>query len=211
MLKLNTQFTTPRTMKAPAKKAALAGQAVELKISLRYLKPLIWRSFVVPGDIKLHRLHDVIQVVMGWTNSHLHSFGAGQQEYGMLDPDDFGGGSSETNLRDERKHTLSDLVTKKGDKFTYIYDFGDDWVHEIKVVSVKPADEKMKAAICLAGERACPPEDCGGFPGYLQLLETLSDPKHPEHDSMLEWVGGDFNPEQFDLAAVNRALLGIRV
>ena len=183
MVKQNPPFTTPRP-KAAHKQAPVADQTVELKISLRYLKPPIWRSFVVPSEIKLHRLHDVIQAVMGWTNSHLHSFGACKQQFGMLDPDDFIGAGAETNLRNERKHTLSALVTKKGDKFTYTYDFGDDWVHEVKVVKMQPATEKMQSALCLAGERACPPEDCGSFPGYINLLETLSDPKHPEHDEM---------------------------
>ncbi len=210
---LNQKFAAPRA-KAAGKKTKPAGLAkteVELEIALHYLKPRIWRSFVVPGSITLHRLHDVIQVVMGWTDSHLHSFRFGDGEYGVPDDDCvFDSGATETEVRDERKHVLSDLIKSKDDEFNYTYDFGDSWEHTLRVKAIRPADEALKAAICTGGARACPPEDCGSFPGYEELLKVLRNPKHPEHESMREWAG-DYDPARFNLADVNRQLKRIRV
>jgi hypothetical protein len=154
----------------------------------------------------------VIQAVMGWTDSHLHSFRAGRHEYVMRDPGDSGWQDtmSDTIIHDERKHTLADLVGAKGDKFSYTYDFGDDWEHEIKVRSITPSPEPLKVAFCVLGARACPPEDCGSTPGYEELCEALPNPQHPEHSHWKEWIG-DYDPEAFNLQAVNRFLAGIRV
>ncbi|BET68433.1 hypothetical protein ASA1KI_33510 [Opitutales bacterium ASA1] len=203
---------TPRPRTSGAKSTALAGQAVELEIVLRYIKPRIWRRFVVPGRIKLHRLHGVIQIVMGWTNSHLHSFRSGACEYVQRDPDDAGWQDtfSDTIICDERKHTLSDLVGAKGDKFSYTYDFGDNWMHELKVRSIRPTAKPLPAAFCVAGARACPPEDCGSVPGYEELCAALPDPKHPDHEHWKNWIG-DYDPEAFDCETVNQLLVGLKV
>lgn len=200
------------TPKSKAKPAGLARQAVELEISLRYIKPRIRRRFVVPGRIKLHRLHDVIQAVMGWSNSHLHSFRAGHHEYVMRDPGDAGWQEtfSDTIVHDERKHTLADLVSAKGDKFTYTYDFGDDWEHDLKVRTIALLEKPLKAAFCLFGDRACPPEDCGSVPGYEELCAALPDPAHPAHEHWKGWIG-DYDPEAFDCEGVNRWLAGLKV
>lgn len=214
MVSLNRRFSSKSTKAPKAAKAATkpAGQAVELEISLRYIQPRIWRRFVVPMGIKLHKLHAVIQMVMGWTDSHLHCFRADDYEYTQPDPDDPGWAEtmSDTIIRDERRHTLGDLVNTKGDKFTYTYDFGDDWDHEIKVKSITPSPEPLKFAFCVLGERACPPEDCGSVPGYEELCEALPDPKHPEHEHWKQWIG-DYDPAAFDLDGINRALARIRV
>lgn len=217
MVSLHRRFAAPSTKPAKAPKAAkkpapLAGQAVELEISLRYIKPRIFRRFVVPGRIKLHKLHAVIQAVMGWSNCHLHSFRVGRHEYVMRDPDDAGWAAtmSDTLIHDERKHTLGDLVCAKGDKFTYTYDFGDDWEHDVKVRSISPTAEPLKVAFCVYGERACPPEDCGSVPGYEELCAALPDPQHPEHKHWIEWIG-DYDPEAFDCDGVNRWLAALKI
>ncbi len=215
MVSLNRRFSLPpaKASKAAAKPAVPpASLAVELEISLRYIKPRIWRRFVVPGRIKLHRLHDVIQAVMGWSDCHLHSFRAGHHEYVMRDPDDDGWQEtlSDTIIHDERKHTLADLVSAKGDKFSYTYDFGDDWEHDLKVRSITPTAKPLKVAFCVLGERACPPEDCGSVPGYEELCAALPDSKHPRHGELKDWIG-DYDPEAFDCEGVNRWLAGLKL
>jgi hypothetical protein len=189
-----------------------AGLAVELEITLLHIKPRIWRNFVVPGGIKLNRLHDVIQAVMGWTNSHLHSFRIGNFEYLQADPNDAGWQQTTGDciVHDERKHNLRDLIGAKGDKFTYTYDFGDDWEHEVKVKSITQLDEPLKIAFCNIGERASPPEDCGSVPGYEELIEALPNPKHPQHQHWIDWIG-EYDPARFDCDKVNARLRKIRV
>lgn len=211
MVMLNSKLSAPLA-KAAAKKTKPAAPAVELEITLLRIKPRIWRNFVVPAGIKLNRLHDVIQTVMGWTDSHLHSFRVGNYEYLQSDPDDadWQQTMSDRIVHDERKHTLRDLIRAEGDKFTYTYDFGDDWEHEVKVKSILPSEEPLKSAFCNVGERACPPEDCGGFPGYEELAEALPNPKHPQHRHWANWIG-EFDPSLFDCDDVNRRLRGIRV
>jgi hypothetical protein len=128
----------------------------QLKITLKHIKPPIWRRLEVPADIKLGKLHDVIQIAMGWTDSHMHAFIAGQTVYGTPDPEFGGGTKSERNVR-------LDSIVKAGGKLVYEYDFGDGWVHEIKVEKVLDADPAAHYPRCTAGKRACPPEDCGGL------------------------------------------------
>lgn len=210
MVKMNRSFSA-KPARAAAKPAGLAGQAVELEIALHYIKPRIWRTFVVPGGIKLNRLHAVIQTVMGWTDSHLHAFRFGDGEYGVPDDDfAFDPGAIESEVRDERKHSLGDLIKAKDDEFSYTYDFGDDWEHTIKVKAIRPSAGPLKTAICTGGARACPPEDCGSYPGYEELLQVLRNPQHPEHEEMRDWAG-DYDPDRFMLAEVNRQLKRLRV
>ena len=211
MATLKRSFPT-KTAKAGTKPVRQAGKAVELEITLKYITPRIRRLFVVPGDINLHKLHAVIQRVMGWTNSHLHAFHAGSHEYVQPDPNDpsWKETMSDAIIHDEQKHTLGDLIAAKGDKFSYTYDFGDDWEHEIKVKSILASPEPLKFAFCVLGKRACPPEDCGSVPGYEELCEALPDRKHPQHKHWKEWIG-DYDPEAFDLEGVNQLLAKIRV
>ncbi|HKB57598.1 MAG TPA: plasmid pRiA4b ORF-3 family protein [Lacunisphaera sp.] len=211
MVKLNRSSSAKR-VKAPGKGPGLAGKAVQLEITLRYIQPRIWRSLYVPGDITLPQLHAVIQIVMGWTDSHLHSFRQGNHEYVQPDPDDPGWKQtmSDMIIHDERKHTLGDLIASKGDKFTYTYDFGDDWEHEAVAVKIDPLLERLKRAQCFVGERACPPEDCGSVPGYEELVEALPNPKHPQHKHWREWIG-DYDPGRFEVDEVNRLLRRVRV
>ena len=172
----------------------------ELKVTIRGIRPLIWRRIRVPRCMSLLELHDVIQIVFGWTDTHLHEFVIGGAKYNL--PDEFDG----IGAVDERKVTLAKVLGRGAKRFVYTYDFGDNWQHEIVVEKVVPAGPGEDRAVCLAGKRHRPPEDCGGPWGYARFLKAIREPSHEEHDSMLDWVGGSFDPEAFDLDAVNRSL-----
>jgi len=172
----------------------------QIKISLIGAKPPIWRTVLVPSDLDLENFHNVIQVAMGWEDSHLHQFIANEKFYGTPD-DEFG-----MEIEDESKYKLSQLLSKEKDTIIYEYDFGDSWEHKILLEKVLPFDSKTDLPVCIKGKRACPPEDCGGIWGYEELLETISDPKHPDHEDMLEWLGGEFDPGEFDLEVINKDL-----
>jgi hypothetical protein len=170
-----------------------------LKVTLEGIRPPIWRRFVVPAGISLAQLHRVLQVVMGWTDSHLHQFERGRVIYGLPDPE-FGG-----HYEDERRTRLDAVLQREADWMTYDYDFGDSWTHRVVLEGVEAADS-ARSAVILAGKRACPPEDCGGVWGYERVVSAAQDPNHPEHPEVREWLGGEFDPAAFDLAAINRAL-----
>lgn len=176
----------------------------QIKVTLRDVSPPAWRRVEVPGDTKLGKLHRILQAALGWTDSHLHAFRIGRTVYGVPDPD-----FPDDETVNERNVRLA-RIAAQGDKLIYEYDFGDGWEHELRVEKVIPADPAVHYPRCTAGSRACPPEDCGGPGGYEHLLEVLRDPKHEEHDEMREWIGGDFDPEAFDLEAVNRELWRVK-
>jgi hypothetical protein len=163
----------------------------QLKVTLVGIKPPVWRRVVVPSGITLAELHDVVQAAFGWWGYHLHEFDFGGVRYGIDD------GEGWEPPKDERRARL-DRLAPAGSSFTYTYDFGDDWRHKIVVEKVTPADPSMRYPTCTGGRRARPPEDCGGGWGYENLLAVLADPADEEHASMLEWVGGAFDPEAFD-------------
>jgi len=175
----------------------------QLKITLIYSDPAIWRRVVVPANFKLDRLHQVIQRVMPWTDSHLHQFIVGRTCYGRPDPEFADKGSETLN---EKHYTIADIAPGAKKKFIYEYDFGDGWEHEIVVEKVLPPDAGFKRVICLAGENACPPDDCGGIGGYYEMLKIIADPKHPDHGHMKEWLGGERDLARFDLDETNDAL-----
>ena len=175
-------------------------QIYQIKITLLGSDPPIWRRIQVRGDTPLDRLHDIIQVAMGWTNSHLHQFIVGRTYFGPPDPY-----YEELELNDETESTLSQITKDEKATFIYEYDFGDSWTHELLVEEIVPPGEQ-KYPVCLAGERACPPEDVGGVWGYEGFLEAIRDPDHPDHEDYIEWIGGNFDSEAFDLEAVNAAL-----
>jgi hypothetical protein len=175
------------------------GIVYQLKITLRDTKPPIWRRVQVK-DCSLGKLHDIIQNCMGWTNSHLHSFEVGGEEYGAPDPDGM------MEVQNESRVKLSQIAGQGFKKFTYTYDFGDNWQHLIEVEETLPAEPGVHYPRCVAGKRHCPPEDCGGAWGYGDFLKKIQDPKHPERKEMLEWVGGEFDPEEFDVEAVKGEL-----
>jgi hypothetical protein len=177
-------------------------QLARLKVTLLDTDPPVWRRLLVPATIRLDRLDRVIQAAMGWTNSHLHMFIHSSGRYGVPDLD--------FPLQDERRTTLSDLVAREGETVRYEYDFGDGWEHEIVLEQLLAAEPGGRYPSCAAGARACPPEDCGGVHGYADLIDTLADPTHPEHQHLMEWLGiekgNDFDPAHFDTADANRRL-----
>jgi Plasmid pRiA4b ORF-3-like protein len=176
----------------------------QLRIRLEGINPPVWRRLLVPGGVRLAKLHDIFQAAMGWTNSHLHSFTIDDQLYGMQ-VDEF----PEEEL-DETEYTV--LVALRGGvrRFVYDYDFGDSWTHEVVVEDVTWAPHTLKFGVCLDGEGACPPEDVGGIGGYAHFLEALADPLHEEHDDMLVWAGFKFDPAEFSVATANAALQRVR-
>ena len=177
----------------------------QLKVTLEGIHPAIWRRVQVPADITLQKLHRALQAVMGWEDYHLHEFAIGDREFGMLDPD-----FPEDGPEDERWVRLNRLVDRQGARFYYRYDFGDDWSHRLDLETILPRDPEAHYPRCLEGKRACPPEDVGGTPGYYEFLAVLRDPDDPEHEHMVAWSGGNFDPERFDLEAVNEALRRLR-
>jgi len=175
---------------------------LQLKILLVESKPPIWRRVLVPELLTLANLHVVIQIVMGWTNSHLHDFEVGGERFAEFEEDIRDG------ARDSTTVTLRDLgLNREGQTFTYNYDFGDDWLHQVTVESSHPAEDSAILPACVTGRRACPPEDSGGVHGYKHLLEAVEDPTHPNHKELSEWLDPDFNPEAFEADRVNRDLL----
>lgn len=172
----------------------------QLKVTLIDSSPPIWRRFQVKSDITLEMLHLILQIVMGWTNSHLHQFTIQGEYYGEPDTDDF------SEVADESTVQLEQVVTGEGFKFSYEYDFGDGWQHQLLVEKILPVESDVDYPICLKGKRACPPEDCGGIWGYGDFLDIIQNPKHPKHNHMLKRVGGKFDPESVDLEAIQEDL-----
>ncbi len=178
----------------------------QLRIELQHLKPLIWRSALVPGSIKLSKLHVVVLRTMGWMGGHLHEFIIGDTHYGQPDADF---AQSPPVLRDDRNSLAQSLGALK--TFRYLYDFGDGWEHKVRIEKILSPDTAVHLPLCLAGANACPPEDVGGPPGYVDFIEAISDPRHDEHQAMLEWCGGAFDPYAFDLDALNADLAQIKL
>lgn len=184
-----------------------ASKIYELYVELEDIEPPIWRRLLVPATVTLPKLHDLLQLAMGWTNSHLHSFTVGNKTFGMTEVD----GAEELDMLDERKQTLEGVLGQSAREFIYEYDFGDSWRHRIAVKPLPKPNTDWHYPLCIGGARAAPPEDVGGPPGYEEFLAAINDPAHEEHDSMLTWVGGVFDPEGFDLNAINRTLrFGVR-
>jgi hypothetical protein len=178
-----------------------------LKVTLLEVEPAVWRRVRMPGDLKLHEVHELLQKLMGWQNAHPHRFViAGQEfgpkwsEYGMA------------KIRDERRTTLERAVKLAGKGFKYDYDFGDGWLPEVIVEETLPWEKGSWIPICLEGAAACPPEDCGGPIGYAQLLEAVADPTHESFEELNDWLNGGrdikFEPSHFDLELTNDLLRG---
>jgi hypothetical protein len=178
----------------------MADTIYQLKVVLKGIQPPVWRRFQVHSGITFRELHNTLQIVMGWWNSHLHLFQVGPL---TLTARETLAEWDEDGLPDDIAR-LNEHVHQEGATFTYEYDFGDSWEHKLVLEAILPVDETAAYPRCLAGERACPPEDCGGVWGYELFLEALQDPKHEEHHSYLEWVGGSFDHSH---AAVSRGRL----
>jgi hypothetical protein len=185
-------------------KTATPQEIYQLKITLLDSKPPIWRRLLVPSDLTLAQLHDVLQNAMGWQDCHLHEFRIGDLRFGVPDPD-YGLMGDEEPMN-ERRRRLFNVLGEVGAKAEYTYDFGDSWEHRIVVEKVLPPEPGIRYPACTAGKRNCPPEDCGGMYGYYNLLAAIRDPEHEEREDLLEWIGGDFDPEAFSIDEVNKRL-----
>ncbi len=183
------------------------GNVYQLKVTLKYLRPPIWRRLQVSNNVTLQKLRNILQDAMGWYGGHLHQFTIQGANYGEPDPQYEGMGME---MKNEKRFRLDQVVSAPKSKFIYEYDFGDSWMHEILVEKILPPEKGIRSPVCLAGARACPPEDCGGVGGYANLLEAINDPGHPEHEDLLEWVGGGFDPEAFDLVHINARMGALR-
>ncbi|HBV21871.1 MAG TPA: hypothetical protein DEF07_09150 [Nitrosomonas sp.] len=174
----------------------------QLKVTLKNIRPPIWRRFLISSTTNLGDMHLVLQIVMGWANVHLHEFVKENERYGEPDIE------FPSDIHDETEFRLDQILKQEKEKLIYIYDFGDGWEHEVLLEKVLPFKHDAVLPTCIKGKRACPPEDVGGVGGYGMFLEAVSDPSHPEYAAMCEWAGGGFDSEFFDLDAVNDLLHG---
>lgn len=199
-----------------ANTASSAPSVLDLRITLTGITPAIWRTLRVPHDIRMDRLHDVLQAAFGWTNSHLHQFIVDRADEALVlvynkshVDEEF---ADETARRlEERRVGLDRFLSRVGDRLVYEYDFGDSWMHQVEVMAVQPQTSRLGAALCLDGALACPPEDCGGVMGYADFVDAVSDPEHEEHERLLLWIGGKFDPGAFDLGKAVRAVARVKV
>ncbi len=182
-------------------KKIMSTTAYQIHIELSGSKPKIWRRLIIPADMLLSDLHKVIQTAMGWTNAHLHMFVKGEV---MLEP------AIDVDFLDSRGidysgFTIEKLLQKKNDKIRYEYDFGDGWVHLIKLEKMIEEYEET-LPVCKAGAMNCPPEDVGGIWSFQGFKEIMKNPSHPEHQMYKEWIGGHYDAEYFDLNRINDLL-----
>ena len=181
--------------------AAQSGAIYQFKLALIGITPPIWRRVQVTGDYTLTQLQRDLQVVMGWENYHLYMFRIGSKKYGPPDPD----GVDELGLVEAKRIRLAAVVPSVGTTFTYVYDYGDDWEHELLLEATLMPEPAVAYPRCLAGERRCPPEDVGGIGGYADYLEAMFDPNHAEHEERMMWRG-PFDAEEFSVEKVNQEL-----
>ena len=174
---------------------------LELDIVLQGSKPKIWRRVLVPDDMTFRELHYIIQFAMGWDHSHLHQFVVGkyQRRIGVPYEDDF------NKMEDSRKIKINSLLNAPKDKILYEYDFGDGWEHIVEVKKVHEPEKGKKYPVLIGGAMACPPEDCGGIWGYHDLVDTMKKKGSEAYEELVEWLGGEFDPEEFDMDEINEA------
>lgn len=179
-------------------------KALQLKVTLCHTRPPVWRRLEVRGSMTLGRLHDVLQIALGWTDSHMHQFVADGVVYGVPDPD------WDMPVKSEARVRLDRVLREPKDAIVYEYDFGDGWEHLVVLEQLLPLDRaRHRHPRVTGGRRACPPEDCGGIPGFYEMLEILGDPTHPEHEAMVVWTGGDYDADRFDMEETNLFLSGL--
>jgi Plasmid pRiA4b ORF-3-like protein len=171
-----------------------------LRVTLLDVTPSVWREIRVPSALPLSTVHAVLQIALGWEDRHLHEWRVGEVTYGLSDEDSWG-----EDIADESAAVLGEIAAADS-VLRYDYDFADGWEHLVEVSAVVPYDGDVAPVACLAGARACPPEDCGGPSGYEHLLDALYDPDDAEHEEVVEWLGDSFDPASFDLTSVNHRL-----
>ena len=190
-----SEVASPRSR--PGSARAPGGSVYQLKIVLRDVsEPPVWRRVLVPASTRLAKLGSIIEVAMGWDGWHQHMFSDGSREY-------------------PESAVLRGLLSKPGDRLGYTYDFGDSWEHDLELEDIIQNDRGATLPACLDDSGACPPEDCGGPPGYALLKEILADPGQAGHEEKLDWLGlesgDDFDPAAFSVEAVNSRLGRLRV
>ena len=197
---LKPEISAAKSAKS-AKSTATERTLYELEVTLSHIEPRIWRLFTVPSTISLFELHRAILAAMGWYGGHHYEFRAGRRIY--ADPVDG------VNIVDSADVTLAEVAKGQGSHLQYTYDFGDNWLHEVKLRAIRPPESAEPMPRLLDGARACPPEDVGGVPGYAAFLAGIADPDHPSHESMLDWVGGAWDSEHFDRQNQEAALIHV--
>jgi len=188
----------------PTKKSSVPPEIYQLKVTLLGTMPPIWRRLLVPADLTLAQLHDVLQAAMGWLDCHMHEFCVGRRHFGKPNPEDRLMGMPP--VENERTVRLSSVLGRVGAKAIYTYDMGDSWEHGIVLEKRLPADPHTTYPACTSGQLACPPEDCGGIGGFYDLLDALGDPTHEQHEELQDWVGDEYDPDAFSIDDVNRML-----
>lgn len=176
----------------------------ELRVNLRDVEPEVWRRVLIPGSVRLDKLHIMLQAAMGWTNSHLHAFTIGAARYGTAFDE-----LAATEL-DEKMATVIGAL-RDIEHFEYEYDFGDSWIHDVVIEARHSTARGLKHAVCLAGANACPPEDCGGPGGYHELLAALAGASSKDRRELVEWIDGSFSATFFDVADANVRLQSVRM
>ena len=172
---------------------------LKLRITILDIKPEIWREILIKNDITFKKLHEIIQISFGWTNSHLYNFNVDGILFSVPDKE------FENDDLDV-KNKITEFLIEKGQRALYTYDFGDNWEHEIKIVDVLEKEKGLRYPKCLGGKRNGPPEDCGGIPGYEDIIDALTSKNKSEHKDLLAWLD-DYDPEKFDIDEINNALL----
>ena len=173
----------------------------ELEIELKNTNPKIWRKVRVISDISLHELHHIIQISMGWTNSHLYSFIIDEIEYSLKDYD-----YDNHKYGNSKAYRIKEF---KNEPIEYVYDFGDYWEHSVRIVK-EVMDERLLHPRCIEGEGTCPPEDVGGIHGFEEFKEIMKDKDHPERESYIEWYGSEFEPDKLNLDEINQQLTNLK-
>jgi hypothetical protein len=180
----------------------MAKEFYEMKISLNGIEPEIWRKFIIDSSTSLEEFHNIIQIVMGWENYHLYGFFIKGVEYMPADDDS----DLEQEAEDTKGMKLNKFGFRKRDKIRYIYDYGDSWEHTIKIEKIYEPEKDLIAPICIDGARNCPPEDCGSICGYEDILKAINKPTTKAAEELLEWLGDDYDPEEFNIDEINKRL-----
>jgi hypothetical protein len=176
-----------------------------LRVTLDGVTPPVWRRILVPSTISLAKLHEILQAAMGWEDEHLYLFKVQERLYGESDPE------WDLPIRNAAQAKLDKIAPSAHARFVYEYDLGDRWLHEIVVEEISRPEDGSHYPVCVGGERACPPEDCGGPPGYEELRRAIANPRRRDYRRFMTWLGGHFDPAAFDLIAVNDDLHWIRI
>lgn len=188
------------------RKVAAPVRVYRLRLELQYLRPAIWREIEVLSSMTLQALHDTIQIVMGWEDCHLWAIEAGERRF---EPPHDDAGAFGEKAEDPRAISVGEALPDSKSHLLYNYDFGDDWLVTLTVAAIAAPASGVRFPRCVAGERSGPLEDSGGPPGYERLLTARKKPRSREAKELLEWVGEDWDPERFDIDAVNKELAGL--